>query len=83
MEQKHFQLSKHDDIFAIVKDKEKFIICVGEYKAVNKEFETVKDAETYIGTKPYKLIFNTFQILQNYAKKENTKQNETISQGNM
>lgn len=64
----NFKLSKNSEIFGIVKNDKKFIIVVGQYKAVKKEFDTIGQAEQYIGTKPYELIFNTMQIMFDYAK---------------
>lgn len=61
--------SKHEKIFMLVKQSKKVIVTVGEYKVVNREFDTFEQAEQYIASKPYKLIFNTFQILMNYAEK--------------
>lgn len=71
MKTENIKTSKHEDIYQLVKKDGKIIIVCGEYKAVNKVFDTFEQADNYIASKPYKLIFNTFQILQNYAKEKN------------
>lgn len=76
----NFKLSKHSEIFGIVKNDKKFIIVVGKYKAVKREFDTAEQAEQYIGTKPYELIFNTFQIMQDYAKETKKQPRKKISE---
>lgn len=78
--------SKHDEIFHIVWNNEtnSYYIVVGEFKISEKQFKKIQDAENYIASKPYKLIFNTFQILMYYAeknKKDNT-QNKTDAKSN-
>lgn len=67
--QNQMQKSKHDDVFLLVKQGKKVIITVGEFKAHDREFDTIEQAEQFIASKPYKLIFNTFQILSHYAEK--------------
>lgn len=63
--------SKVDELFTLVKNQDGSVaIVVGEFKAVPKDFEDFKAADAYIATKPYKLIFNTLQILMNYAQKQ-------------
>lgn len=79
MEQQGFKRSETDEIFSLVTNKNgKIIIVAGNYQVVDEEFDTFEEAELYISSKPYKLIFNTFQIIQDYAKKakQNTKKTE-------
>lgn len=68
------QQSKHEQIFMLVKDKEgKVNIVAGNYRVSRKTFDTYKQADEYIGTKPYELIFNTCLVL---TKENNHEQNE-------
>lgn len=70
------RVSKHSDIFTLVKQADGIIIVVSEFKIYEKTFNDFKEAENYIATKPYKLIFNTFQIIMHYEKtKENAQEN--------
>lgn len=64
--------SKTDKIFLLVKDDEsKVQIAVGNNIVSAKKFDTYKQAEEYIGRKPYELIFNTcYCITQNFIKNE-------------
>lgn len=60
------QFSKHDEIFHLVKDEQgKVNILVGNYKVCRKTFDTFKQADEYIASKPYELIFTTCNILTN------------------
>jgi len=71
------RVSKHSDVFTLVKQNNGIIIVVGEFKVSEKTFSNFEEAEQYIATKPYKLIFNTFQIFMHYAKeKQNNAGNE-------
>lgn len=70
------RVSKHSDVFTLVKQNNGIIIVVGEYKVCDKTFTNFNEAENYIASKPYKLIFNTFQIFMHYAK---DKQTETVN----
>lgn len=76
MEQQGFKKSETDEIFSLVTNKDgKIIIVAGNFQVVEETFENFEEAELYISSKPYKLIFNTFQIIQDYAKqaKQNIK----------
>lgn len=77
-QQNQMKKCKHDDLFMLVKQGKKVIITVGEFKAHEREFESFEQAEQFIASKPYKLIFNTFQILSHYAE-ENKKTAEKIA----
>lgn len=70
------KFSKHDQIFHLVKDKEgKINIIVGNYRVSQKKFDSFEQAEEYIGTKPYELIFTTCNVMTNtIIENEKTKQ---------
>lgn len=72
-----FKQSKIEPLFNLVKDEQdKVNIVVGNYRVCRKTFDTFKQAEQYIGSKPYELIFNTTcLIIEN-----NNKQNENIKE---
>lgn len=73
-----FQQSKVEKVFSLVKDENgKVRIVMGNMLASRKEFDTFKQADEFIGTKPYELIFNGVEILMRY-KNEN-KSNEIVS----
>lgn len=60
------QFSKHDEIYHLVKDEQgKINILVGNYKVSRKTFDTFEQADEYIGSKPYELIFTTCNVLIN------------------
>lgn len=72
----NFKVSKKCNIYAVVKDdKGKLHICCGGFAATSKTFDTYEQAEKYIGTKPYELIYNTmFIMLKKQNENENTKE---------
>lgn len=74
MTNQNFKTSKNEPIFQLVKDEngKVLIVCAG-YKASTKTFDNFKQADQYIGTKPYELIFNTFAIMLK-IKEENEKE---------
>lgn len=49
-------------------EEEKYIICIKDELASRKEFNTKEEAEQYIDSKPWELIFNlsvyTIQVLK-------------------
>lgn len=47
----------------------KVIICIGNHKASKKEFETIEEAQRYIDSKPWELIYMT-AIFASIAKEE-------------
>lgn len=72
-----YQKCESEPIFAMVKDQktEKISIVVGNYKVSTKEFNTFKEAETYIASKPYELLINTSVLFLNFSKDENNSKN--------
>lgn len=71
-----FKQSETDQIFGMVKIDEKVRITMGQNVISQKKFDTFEEAENYIASKPYELIYNGIFILQNYAnetKKKSTK----------
>lgn len=62
-----------DGIFALIRNKEnKIVICLGGYLASKKTFDSFKQAELYIESKPYELLINICGIIL-YKQNENTK----------
>ena len=56
--------SKNDRMFYFVKDENgKIHICVGGYAVTEKTFDTFKQAEEYVGTKPWDIIVNVCYII--------------------
>lgn len=76
-ENETFHLSKQEP-FAIVKQENKYLIVVGNNLVTPKKFDTIKQAEEYIGRKPYDLIFNTCLVITKLAQ-ENEKFKETTT----
>lgn len=73
--------SKHANFLAIVKnEKQKFSICAGPWKIVEREFNEPRQAEEFIGTKPYELIFNLISLMIKINDDEKAKQNEVNPQ---
>lgn len=74
--------SKHTNLFQIVKQKEGYKIVTGNYIASARTFNTITEAENYIGSKPWELIYNTIAIFRSYEKemekmaKQNSQNNE-------
>lgn len=70
-----YKQSENEKLFAIVKQKEKFIIVCGNYKVSNEEFENIEEAEEYIKSKPYELIINVTTLIAKFEleKLNNTK----------
>ena len=74
---------KQVECFNVVKHEGKFIITIGNQKATEKTFDTIKQAEQYIATKPYELIANmcyailvtTMNIKQNESQQHETERN--------
>ena len=56
-------------IFGIVKQGKAYKIVMGNYLVSMKEFKSIKDAEDYIGTRPWDLIYTTILISIEYADK--------------
>lgn len=74
-EDQQFRVSKNEKIFALVKDQDgKIVICAGGYAVSQKRFETFEQADAYIATKPYEIMFNMYYIL-NKLENETNQQN--------
>lgn len=70
--------SKIDKIFTLVQDeKEKVFIAIGNNRISNAQFDTFKQAEEYIGRKPYELIFNIAYLIAKNLLKEYEKTKKT------
>ena len=54
--------------FAIIKKDEKYIITIGRNVATDKKFKSLEEAENYIETKPYELIFTLVYTAMNMYK---------------
>ena len=76
-----FQTSK-DKVFAFIKnEKGKIVICLGGYQASKKTFDTFKQAQEYVNTKPYELLINICGIIL-YKQNENIeKENAETTEG--
>ena len=68
MKNQEIKQSKHTTLFSIVKQKEGYKIVTGNFIASSRSFKTINDAENYIGTKPWELIYNTIAIFRAYEK---------------
>ena len=69
--------SKNDEMFYLVKDDNgKINICVAGYAVSKKKFDTFKQAEFYLASKPWEIIVNVQYVLtQKVKENENTKEN--------
>ena len=68
--------SKVDPMFYLVKDENcKIVICVGGYAVCDKRFDTFKQAEEFIATKPWQIIVNLCYIILNKHNNENKNEN--------
>lgn len=67
-----------EEIFYFVKDEngKVVIVCAG-MQASRKKFDTFEQAEAYISTKPYELIFNTFFIMQKNYEESKKSESDT------
>lgn len=59
-----FKHSKVDELFNLVKQNDKVIICVGNNRVSRKQFKTFKEADNYIASKPYELLINVSILIQ-------------------
>ena len=66
-----FKHSKTDELFNLVKQNDKVIICVGNNKVSRKQFKTYNDAEKYIASKPYEILINVSILIQKLTTNEN------------
>lgn len=66
-----FKHSKTDELFNLVKQNGKVIICVGNNKVSRKQFKTFNDAEKYIASKPYEILINVSILIQKLTANEN------------
>lgn len=88
MENQQFKQSKEEP-FVIVKVENKYQIAVGNNIVSRKKFDTIKQAEIYIMSRPYELIINTnlcmfYEILKTENKnKEDQKTNTNVENSNM
>ena len=70
--------SKHDKIFALVKEKTgKIAIVVGMYKVSKRTFDTFEEADKYIARKPWELIFNLAAMIYDFKTNEHNENKET------
>lgn len=69
-EQAQVMETKQIDIFNIVKIEDKFKIVLGNAIISQREFKDIKDAEKYIKSKPYELIFNGAVYINELQRKE-------------
>lgn len=71
-----FMPSKVEKIFGLVKDeKGKIHIVLGGYAVSQKTFDTFKQADQYISSKPYEILINICAII--LTKNHNETNNET------
>lgn len=66
-----FKKSKVDELFNLVKQNGKVIICVGNNRVSRKQYETYEQADKYIASKPYELLINVSILIQNLKANEN------------
>ena len=76
MKNQNIKQSKQCQAFTLVKDKDGIKICVGNYLVSPEKFKTFNDAEQFIGTKPYDLIFASILTLIELKKNENNQTQE-------
>lgn len=75
-----FRKSKVCEYFAIVKDeKDKYNICAGQYKVSEKSFDTIDQAERYIGYKPYEIICNLIALFVKLHEDEKANKTKKVS----
>lgn len=55
-------------IFTIAEKEEKFFVLVRNYVVSAKEFDTLKQAQNYIKSKPWELIINVSCLMQKLIK---------------
>lgn len=68
-----------EKIFVLVQDtNKKWHIAVGQKIISQKTFNSVKEADAYINSKPYELLINLFCLIQEMQRKNEI---ETNSQG--
>lgn len=83
-----FKHSKVDELFNLIKEQKtgKVIICVGNNKVSKKQFQTYKEADKYIASKPYEILVNVsvliFKSLQDEKSKQIDKTNKAEPKGN-
>lgn len=73
------QQSNVENIFYLVKDKDgKIVITCAGQAVSSRKFDTFKQADFYISTKPYELLINTAVIAVKLSKniEENENKNE-------
>lgn len=72
--------SKNEHLYVMVKDEDgKIFIATGKWKVSEKKFNTYKEAEEYIASKPYELIYNTILVFQQLQKEKDERQNKENS----
>lgn len=50
-------------VLNIVENNDKYIITMGNYQLSPEEFDSLKDAEEYLATKPYDMLINLMCIV--------------------
>lgn len=68
-----FKHSKIDELFNLVKQNGKVIICVGNNRVSRKQFKTFIQADNYIAAKPYELLINVSILIQKLQENEKEK----------
>lgn len=81
-EQKHSELKEiknikveekpkiiQENIFLIVKQKNMYIVAIGNNIISNKQFKTAAEAKKYIKDKPWELIINVAALINNQMQK--------------
>lgn len=75
-----FQVSKHTNTLAIVESKnKKFVIVCANYQVSSREFDSVKQAEEYIGQKPYELLINIMFTVTKLKNQEDEQGNKEVA----
>lgn len=65
-----------EKIFTLVQDtNKKWHIAVGQNIMCQKTFNSVKEADAYINSKPYELLINLFCLIRELQRKNEIKEN--------
>lgn len=72
----NFQVSENG-LFAFIKKDKKINICLGGYKVCRKTFDTYKQAEEYLATKPWEIIINAAALFNHKQQEENENASKT------
>lgn len=64
------QLKKHFKPFVVLQVNEDYFIMLGNQRVSERRFDNVEQAEKYLASKPYEIIFNsicaTFELMKDY-----------------